>query len=157
MLFEIFFDSNGKLRDTIKGKMFNDVFDLQQTHAMAPSFDFIARCLKPHAGRFHAIPGKTDIVVVDVVLQPPPKEVLSPSTVTKVYFAGQDLLRPDDEDVQRDEGPDSYSRLDRGVFEKRISEQLVVPRWRLSIKYMGGEEPAKVRYPRGWTVQRPLT
>jgi uncharacterized caspase-like protein len=156
MLFEIFFDSNGRLRDSIKGEFFNDVFDLQENHALAPSFDFIARCLKPHAGRFYAVPGKMDRVVIDVVLQSLPEDVNSPSSVTKVYFAGQDLLRPEDEDIQIGEEPDSYSRLTRHAFEKRISEQLVVPLWRLSFKYSGGAEPDRVRSPRGWTVRRPI-
>ena len=157
MLFEIFFDSNGKLRDTIKGKFFNEVFDLQENHALATSFDFIARCLKPYAGRFHAIPGKTDRVVVDVVLQLQAKDADALSTVTKVYYAGQDLLRPEDEDIQPGDKPDSYSKLARAAFERRLSRQLVVPLWRLSVKYSGGVEPDMVRYPRGWTVQRSPT
>lgn len=155
MLFEIFFDSNGRLRDTIKGGLFNEVFDLQKNHALAPNFDFIARCLKPHAARFYAVPGKADNVVVDVVLRPPGAAVDVSRTVTKVYFASQDLLRPEDDDIQVGDEPDSYSRLTRDAFEKRISRQMVVPLWRLSIKYSDGSKPEKVRYPRGWTVKMP--
>ena len=155
VLFEIFFDSHGKLRETIKGKFFNEVFDLQRNHTFATSFDFIARCLKPHAARFHAIPGKTDQVVVDVVLQLQAKDADASSAVTKVYYAGQDLLRPEDDDIQPGDKPDSYSKFARAAFERRLSRQLVVPVWRLSVKYSGGAEPEMVCYPRGWTVQRP--
>jgi len=57
MLFEIFFDKSGQLRDDPKFRCFNDVFELQRFATLKGSFDFIAACLLPYAGRYYAIPG----------------------------------------------------------------------------------------------------
>ena len=52
ILFEIFFNSEGKLRDDPKIQRFNEVFRLQQFAELKSSFDFIAECLVTDAGRF---------------------------------------------------------------------------------------------------------
>lgn len=157
MLFEIFFDSDGKLRDTIKGECFNAIFELQRHPALAPSFDFIAKCLAPYVGRFYALPGKTDRVVVDVVLQPLERNGEVLNTVKKVFFASHDVLRPEDDDIQPGEEPESFRRQKWADFEIYLSKQLVVPLWRLAINFTGvNAKPESVRSPRGWTVKKPL-
>lgn len=155
MLFEIFFNSDGRLRDSIKGQHFNEVFDLQKLHALAPSFDFIARCLSPHVGRFHAMPGKSDQVVIDIKVEEEDADE-DLYTVKKVYFNSQDVLRIATEDLDPGEEPEGHRRLRRNSFERILATQLVVPRWRLTINYGAKKKPEMLRYPRGWTVRRPL-
>jgi hypothetical protein len=58
MLFEIFFDKDGKLRKRIKTRYLDEIFELQQYEELKPSFDFIADALTATGGDFHAVPGK---------------------------------------------------------------------------------------------------
>jgi hypothetical protein len=45
ILFEVFFDPDGKLRNNPKVHCFNDIFSLQIYPQLASSFEFIAGCL----------------------------------------------------------------------------------------------------------------
>ena len=84
MLFEIFFDSNGRVCEAIKGSCFDEVFQLQRHAELSESFEFVAECLLPHADRFHALPGKKHTVPVDVVLKAGDGK---PPRVEAVFFA----------------------------------------------------------------------
>lgn len=154
MLFEIFFNKEAQLRDEPKVKRFNPIFDLQKHASLSTSFDFIVECLLPYADRFYALPGKSDQLVIDIVLGP--AEVSDkPRAVKKVCIASQDVLRPDDWEIDSDEEPKFFSHLQRESFEEQVSKQLAVPLWRLSFTYTGSKKlPDQVRFPLGWTVQK---
>jgi len=46
MLFEVFFNSTGKLRDDIKSGYFDELFELQRYAELKDSFNFIAEAFR---------------------------------------------------------------------------------------------------------------
>lgn len=155
MLFEVFFDPDGKLRKDFKTRQFHALFDLQQHADLKPSFDFIAECLLPDIARFHAIPGKSHAVVVDVVTKAgaqPGNHVL-----TAVHCGGADILWMDDPDYAPKPGETpKYRKLLVAEFEEHLAEEMVVPEGLLTIKYAAfskaGNETIHVPY--GWTTRK---
>jgi len=151
MLFEVFFDSRGKLRQDFKLGCFSELFSLQQYESNASSFEFIAECLLPYAHRFHALPGKNVEVVVDVVLEvrDDPKR----PHVARICIASGNVLRPEDEDDENQE-PQRFSKYSIEDFEARISSELMIPHHLLSFSYCGVKNPSKVQTPSYWTVSK---
>ena len=154
MLFEIFFDSDGKIRDNFKERHFNEVFKLQKHATAKSSFEFIAECLLPYSNRFYAIPGKANPLSIDVVLDSS-KDIknLAEPVVVRLCIASDNVLRADDDS---DEEPSRFRYQDRGSFEKFISDQLLIPLHLLSFTYTGvGSKPTSIWFPIGWTVRKP--
>ncbi|MDR8365037.1 caspase family protein [Pseudomonas sp. JL3] len=153
-LFEIFFDSDGNLRQDFKSDQFNKVFKLQKYKSTAASFEFISECLVPHSHRFYALPGKEVDVSVDVVLIL--EESQNSPTVRRICIASENLLRPeDDEEEDENDEPSRFRPRSRDDFEERISQQLMIPLRLLSFTYSGTKKkPSAVRQPLGWTVRK---
>ncbi|MFD2783094.1 caspase family protein [Novosphingobium pokkalii] len=150
MLFEIFFDSAGEVRDDPKDDKFNEVFALQKHKEFADSFAFISRCLLPEIRRFYVLPGKEQPTAVDVTL-----DATADNAVKKIFVGGANVLGSVDADFE--EGDKIVHRtLDRDDFEDRIARQLVIPRRLLTFSY---GKPAKgvasVRFPYGWSCRVP--
>jgi hypothetical protein len=154
MLFEVFFDSRGKLREDFKDGWFSELFSLQQFASNAPSFDFIAECLLPYSYKFHALPGKDVEVAVDVVLEA--RENPQRPHVASICIASGNVLRPEDEedDDERDE-PQVFRQYTIQKFEERISSQLMIPHHLLSFTYTGVKKPNTVFSPGYWTARKP--
>jgi hypothetical protein len=154
MLFEIFFDKTGTIRDEPKFRCFNEVFDLQRFDAFKSSFDFIAACLLPYAGRYYAIPGKGHEVIADVRLGGKDQE-----TVLEVFVGGQQILRPssDDQSAWDDDDAEIYYRQrSKAQFEAWLEEELIVPARLLKVRYSGAVASGKaLRIPMSWTCRLP--
>lgn len=150
MLFEIFFDSAGVVRDEPKDGQFNEVFALQRHKEFADSFAFISRCLLPDIGRFHVLPGKEQPTSVDVSL-----DARADNAVTKIFVGGVNVLSAVDEDF--DVGDKLVRRtFERDDFEDRIARQLMIPRRLLTFSYgKPAKSIASVRFPLGWACLRP--
>lgn len=149
ILFEIFFDSDGKIRDKFKDRHFNKVFKLQKHTTLKSSFEFIAECLLPYSNRFYAIPGKDNQLSIDVVLGKPKDD--EPSVI-RLCIASENVLRAGD-----DSGEESnkFRYQDRERFEGYISDQLLIPLHLLSFTYTGTDnKPTGVYSPIGWTVRK---
>lgn len=95
MLLEVFYNPKAQLRKTLKTGMFLELFSLQLHKELAPSFEFIAECPLPHTGRFHALPGKTHAVVVDVVTM---KDGAANHILESLHCGGSSILRLEDPD-----------------------------------------------------------
>lgn len=155
MLFEVFYDPKAQLRKTLKTGKFLDLFALQLHKKLAPSFEFIAECLLPDAGRFYALPGKKYAVVVDVVTK---KDVAANHILESLHCGGANILRLEDPDYAPEPGEQPHrEKLDVSRFEIRLAEQMVVPAHLLTINYQsfqshGGE---RIMFPYGWTAQIP--
>ena len=155
MLFEVFFDSDGKLRKDFKLRRFQVLFELQQHTELKPSFDFIAECLLPDIARFYALPGKSHAVVVDVVTEPGAKS--GKHVLRAVHCGGADILWMDDPDYMPVPGEmPMYQKMSVPDFEEHLAKEMVVPKALLTIKYhsllRGGNETIQVPY--GWTTRR---
>jgi hypothetical protein len=155
MLFEIFFDKTGTLRDQPKFRRFEEIFELQRFPALKDSFDFVAACLLPYAGRYYAIPGKGHEVVADVRLGTKDNDA-----VTDVFVGGQQVLRVDLDDpggwADVDDGTIYYRKRTKAQFETWLSEEFIVPERLLKISYSHGlADGAFVRVPMGRTCRLP--
>jgi hypothetical protein len=149
MLFEIFFDSGGRLRETPKTSKFIEVFHLRQFSDLRSSFEFIAECLLPYASRYYSIPGKPHGVSADITV-----DSSADNRVVAVFVGGHDVMRREDDD----ESPRLWSRTcSRDDVSRVLSEQMLVPLDLLTVTYnrsIGSRE--QVNIPGGYTVRRPV-
>lgn len=149
ILFEIFFDSNGGFRRSMKDRYFNESFNLQRFGQLAPSFTFITDALQPFANRFHvAPPGRGHPVAIDLQLLDEP-----PGALDQVVLGGINLLRAEDEDYLN--GEKVYRAIARTDFEDQLYRQLLIPRRDLTLTYGVGGAPVAVRMPWGFTAAPP--
>lgn len=125
MLFEIFFDPKGEIRDEFKMKKFKDVFDLIKYPEFSESFDFIAETLLLYQNRFYLIPGKVRNISVDIVFSSNSK---NENTIESVFFDGTDILRKtDDYDDYFVSSNHKYANLKGTDIKDLLSEQMVIP------------------------------
>lgn len=155
MLFEVFFDSEARLRKEFKMRKFQELFRLQQHKRLKSSFDFIAECLLPDIGRFYVVPGKNHATVVDVVTKADAKA--GSHVLKSVHCGGDSILWMEDADYAPEPGEQPMlEKLTLAKFEERIAEQMVVPVQLLTIKYSSfskkGDE--KIYFPYGWTTRK---
>lgn len=153
MLFEVFFDPRGKLRDEIKSDAFDELFDLQKYVELKASFDFIADVLTTAQARFYVLPGKGHELAVTVATK---KDAKGGMIVSAVYIDGTDVLRPGEDAQDDDDGEPFYNRVDRAELEKILSAELVVPSRLLKVTYTPPltQSTAEPRYPMGWTTHK---
>lgn len=156
MLFEAFFDANGKLRKEFKLRQFEPLFALQRHKELAPSFDFIAECLLPEAARFYSIPGKRHEVAIDVATRPSAKTGHH-HVLETVHCDGASVLWLEDEDYAPEPGEKPrMETLDLDEFEQQLSEQMLVPPHLLKINYASFKPNGRetIAFPRGWTARK---
>lgn len=155
MLFEVFYNSNAKLRESFKLRAFSELFELQRYKEFQSSFDFMAECLLPESGRFYSIPGKGHEVVIDVITSPGPDG--STCILESVHCSGDSVLWLEDEDFSTDpHGNPMREKLSIPRFEQHMVEQMVVPKRLLTIKYPAwGDQVFKhIAFPLGWTARK---
>jgi hypothetical protein len=152
ILFEIFFDSKGELREKIKGNMFDEVFDLQKFSQFKDSFDFIADALIKANGTFYAVPGKGRPLSVSVVTEKHKKG----RVITGVFVDTANVFKLLDAEYEESEETVSMTRgVTKEEFEDQLAKDLVVPRRLLQVRYSPILSPADaLRYPYGWGVSK---
>lgn len=155
MLFEVFYDPKAKLRKKFKLGKFQELFALEKYRELAESFQFIAECLLPEVGRFYAIPGKKQHVVVDVVTKAGAN--LVDHILESVHCGGDDIFWMEDDDYKPEPGEAPMrEKLTLTQFEERLAQQMVVAEHLLTINYLsfGKSGPKRIHFPYGWTVRR---
>jgi hypothetical protein len=152
MLFEVFFNSQGELRDKIKTGYFNELFWLQRHARLKDSFEFIAEALTAARADFYALPGKGHEVAVTVSAA----KRADGYAVNAIYFGGVNVLRPEEGAWDSDDGEKSYSPLGPDLLNERLTEELVVPTHLLKVSYTPAEagDDRMLRVPVGWTVRK---
>ena len=152
VLFEIFFDAKGKLRNQIKKGYFNEVFELQAYADLKDSFDFIAEVLTAAGGNFYAVPGKGHDLAVTVSTTVKSGEAL----IGAIYIGGVNVLRTEEDEWESVVGVTNLSTISANRLNDLLSEQLVVPVRCLKVTYtpaLVGPESA-LQIPSGWTVRK---
>ena len=155
MLFEVFFDPDGKLRQKFKMQRFQYLFALQQHADLKSSFDLIAECLLPDIGHFHVLPGKDHAVAVDIVTKDDSKK--GNYVLKEVHCSGANILWMNEPDYETEPGETPpYRKMPVAEFEKYLAEEMVVPVKLLTINYAShsknGDETVLVPY--GWTTRK---
>jgi hypothetical protein len=155
ILFEIFFDSRGQLRDEPKNRRHEDAFDLQQYKELAGSFAFISECLLAYPEHFHAVPGKNRVVTIDVVTN---KKAGNTNLVQQVMFDGSDIFWVDDSDIFTGfgvQGTPGYEEISINHFEKKLANEMVVPTRLLKVTYtFDTEANRRLMIAEGGTVRK---
>lgn len=148
MLFEIFFDSHANLRHEIKGRYFDEMFDLQKHKALAASFDFIAETLIASRGSFYAIPGKNHDLPVTVATS----KVKNSYQVEAVYIDGVNVLRAESGSKS---GARAFSPRTARQLEEQLSDELIVPSRSLKVSYTPAvAAKGELAFPLGFTVRK---
>jgi hypothetical protein len=152
MIFEIFFDRDAKLRSEIKGKYFDELFELQKNAVLRESFDFISEALVASRGNFYAVPGRNHELAVTVGT----KLTKDCYRVETVYVDGADVLHADDEEYADDDlDARMYSRRTPADFEEKLSQELMIPSRLLKVTYTPrAAGTAKLQVPYGYTVRK---
>jgi len=148
MLFEIFFDKDGKLREGLKNRLFEEVFELQQYEELKDSFEFIAEALTATGGDFYAVPGKGHELAVTVSTKK--KDGL---LVDAIYIGGHDVLR-----IEHAWGADEvrYASTEPKDLIDRLRDQLFLPARLLKVSFTPKEAVSadELLIPSHWTVQK---
>jgi hypothetical protein len=149
MLFEIYFDKNGKPRKYIKRGHLDDVFELQQYEDLKPSFDFIADALTATGGDFYAVPGKGHELAVTVSA----KKKNDGLVVDAIYIGDVDVFRVEDEwaDVQL-----RYAKTDPDDLRDWLCDELYLPSRLVNISFTpkGTASTDQLMMARHWTVRK---
>jgi hypothetical protein len=132
-LYEIYFDSRGRLRKDKKVQKAEMLFSLEDEEDYARSFEFIRQALLPHQKHLFYLPGICRDVIIDVVLKP----VLSDTAaVVGIMIEGQDTFYADD-GVTLVSGTSNLDLRSRNIrqFEREVLDQMVLPEKRFQISY----------------------
>jgi hypothetical protein len=138
MLFEVYFNSDGKVRDQPKSSYLNELLNLKDNDEYKASFDFIDQQLQPHSEKVFLIPGDADTIkTVEVFLE---KEKIHFSKneddfytrflVKSIAFEGETIMTDDD---GSDNFRSHHEELDYDRFCTKLSAQLGIPKDRLKI------------------------
>lgn len=152
MLFEVFFDKHARLRNEIKGKFFEELFDLQKLTEFKDSFNFLSEALVAAGGDFHSVPGRNHNLAVSVGA----KSVGAQYRVESVYIGGADVLHSVDDELAADH-PDkrTYGDYSSERLERLLSKQLLVPARNLRITVTPAEAAGgKLLFPIGYSVRK---
>jgi len=153
MLFEIFFNSKGELRDSFKISKFNRVFEYQQHSEFDESFKFISDILATYQNKFHIIPGKDRNISIDIATKANDDDE---RMVTGAFLGGNNLLREDENYAFFEEdGEVIYEGLRKTAVEKRLSEEMLIPSSKLTINFdFEADKKSKILFPYGYTVAK---
>lgn len=152
ILFEVFFDADGKLRPKIKSAFFDEAFELQRVPALRPSFDFIANALVAANADFHVVPGTGHDLPATVSTIKKKKGLL----VDGIYIDGANILRASDDAWDTDEGEPLYYAISPAELVKRLSEDLAVPSRNLKVSFTppAAADEGELRMALGWTARK---
>jgi hypothetical protein len=147
MLFEIFFDKDGKPRERLKRQYMDKIFELQQYEEMKPSFDFIAHALTATGGDFYAVPGKGHELAVTISTKKKDDRLV----VDAIYIGGVDVLCTEWAGKEF-----RYSMTDPDFLREALCEQLYLPARLLKISFTPKDAAAaqQLLIPRDWTVRK---
>jgi Caspase domain len=145
ILFEIFFDSEGALRNEIKGRCFDDVF--ANRDVMATSFDFITDCLNQSGRRMFVPPNQNRELAVTISID----NSTETDVISGLWIGGQDVMVIDD---ARNHWPGlgSHSSMHAEHVKSHLSSLLAIPQRQLEISFRPTLRGSQVSYPLGMSV-----
>jgi hypothetical protein len=144
ILFEIFFDSHGNLRENYKFSKFNIVFELQQYPEFNDSFSFIANTLAKYPTKFYQFPGAQRPVSLDINIH---QNSDGENVIDRINLYGTNILKlqggisQDSWNADPTYYPTSLRRL-----TQTLSEELVIPLRLIQINLLPEPETNKTRF-----------
>lgn len=127
MLFEVFFNSKGEIRDAFKTSKFDELFELRKIESLVSSFELISDVLITYQNRFYVIPGKSRQINIDIKS----KQLDSgEKLITGIFFEGTNVIniKPNKYAEESICSPIRYDHL-----VKMITTQMMIPKSQLTI------------------------
>lgn len=139
MLYEIYFDSKGRKRETGKVEMIDRVMVLEDKTAYASSFNFIQQALKPYLKELFYIPGKGKDICVDITTQIMPD---NRRAISGLFYEGDNILYDEKGEAYFDPLKDDYLTLaSREEISVILLQSLIAPSYRLKLNYVDFDNP----------------
>src|SRR5574341_250006 len=134
MLYEIYFDSQGRKRESCKADMIDQVFSIANKTSYSKSFKFIRQALKPYAKELFYMPGQITDIVIDITT-----EILEDGKrgISGLFYGGDNIL-------YEEEGKSYFELQEDNLLREKnlaeihewISQGVVTPSYRLKINYV---------------------
>lgn len=140
MLFEIYFDNSGKLRQSFKSSVFEEVFKLRRKESLVASFDFISKCLIGAGSKIKVLPAKKNEIELTLNLDVQDDEYV----LTGIYHNGDNILRVDE--------PYLFHEKSKDQFERKLASKLTVLKHQLKINYNSTKDFDVLKIPLNWDV-----
>jgi hypothetical protein len=153
MLFEIYFDSHGRKRETGKTEMIDHVMAVADNDFFSPSFDFIRQALKPYFKELFYIPGTSKDIFINVTTT-----LLKGSerAISGVFFEGDNILYEESGQSYFVPNEDNFLTFKKiNEFNEMLSQSLITPSFRLTINYVDFDhQDSKLLVPFSMKIQR---
>jgi len=146
ILFEIFFKSDGTLRDEIKGRLFDEVF--ANRNVMTESFDFITDCLNQAGRKMFVPPNQNRRLDVTISVD----SLGESDSMTGLWIGGQNVITVD-ESRNPLHPSETYQLLTPAQLTAQLSQLLAVPLSQLEIGFQPALRGENVSCPLGIAVQ----
>lgn len=151
MLFEVFFNRDGVLRDKPNCKNFDALYDAAKAPTLRPSLEFIAELLVNTGRRFLAFPNLDDDVSVDITTAMTPGK--AQPAVTGIVIGGRDILTLDSPDRLDAAGIPLYFVIPPEELKSRLTKEAALPTSRQVINFPDlAALPDELRYPIGFSL-----
>lgn len=152
IIFEIFFNRDGEIREHFKLSQFNNVFSLLESEEFQESFKFIYDILCGYTHRFYVIPGRNEKVTLDIKIN-----IEDEAIIKTICLDGNNILKLENgiEEKEFHDNPRYYPlSLDR--LKNRLSEALVIPKHLLDLKFVNGtvSDTTVYLFPRSHTLEK---
>ena len=153
ILFEVYFDAEGKFRHTkLKSYFIDEVFSVQTIAEYQSSIQFIQEQLAPFQTHLFVVPhNPPQTISIDIVCENiNPEEI----KVVAVRWEGQDILKKEREDSFFGSG-DYNETLTLDKLKERISSNISVPRNQIFFNVSGGlNDNVNILFPFGRVFQK---
>lgn len=139
MLYEIYFDNQGRKRELGKTDMIDQVFSLEDKELYSSSFDFIQQALKPYFKELFYIPGKGKDVCVDITTQEMDD---GKRAISGLFYEGDNILYDEKGESYFDPLKDDYLTIkSREEINELLSQSLITPSYHLKLNYVDLSDP----------------
>jgi uncharacterized caspase-like protein len=140
MLFEIYFDGNGRRRKSGKADMIDQVFSLEANKTYSASFEFIQQALKPYTKELFYIPGQRKDVCIDITTH---RMKDGKRAISGLFFEGDNILYDERGESYFDPTVEDsfFTTKKQDEINKLLSQCLITPNYRLKITYVDIDEP----------------
>lgn len=158
ILFEIYFNSEGKFRgESIKKDFIDEVFLLQGNNDYTNCFEFICEQLLPFSEDLMYIPSSDNQSLnIDMFLVIDKKDETIEFIVKEIKFEGKELLVKDEDSWFFNHGEESfYEPYTFGKLKIEIANKLIVPSYLLKINTnFTLDDYSKILFPFGYQIKR---
>lgn len=154
MLFEIYFDSAGRFRTSLKSEKLDSIFQLEESEHFEESFKFVGQALRPYLKNLFYVPSSLRNISVDISSIDYEDDL---RVVDGIFFEGDNVLYDDTGENYFDpsEGDPYLQKLSRSRIKKDLSVAMAVPSFRLQLNFLNlDDEIGKLLVPYRMNVKR---